>query len=616
MIFNKLGLQSFKSFEKEQVIELGKKGSHFGFITGKNNVDKYLDSNGAGKSTVVDGLCWVLFGKTTRNLKASDIKNWYSKLPCFGWVTFELRGISYKLTRTWKPNTLILTTDGKKSTVEQEDIDELIGLNFKSFLYSILFSQFTPMFFDLGSTDKSEIFANILNLDSWVEHSSLAKTLSNELNSSMLNIDNQISNINGKLEQLDNISFKDEIKNWDSEHDSKLHNLQVNLDETKDKISKLTKILRTFDTKFDGQDDKLENLKKELADIKNDISEVNHRISDLIVEKRGISYKQSEINKNIDKLNALDAICPTCKQPINEKHLDTEIVILQQDINELELDLNSVVRTIEKQKVKLLSLTSIEQKEQNKIDDLQDKINQLVESERHYQNDLKEFSDKLDSLNKYLEHTEQEINPFLSKENEISDQITKLENDLEKFELDYDKINKKYNASQYWIKGFKEIRLYLISQALKEFEIEVNDCLDSLGLQGWKITFEIDKETKSKTVQKGFHVFIHSPNNDHPVKWESWSGGESQRLRLAGTLGLSNLILTRTGVSSNIEIWDEPTQYLSESGVDDLLDTLYERSRKQKKTIWIIDHRSFDYGGFDSNIVVTKNSNGSRVTYG
>jgi DNA repair exonuclease SbcCD ATPase subunit len=153
-----------------------------------------------------------------------------------------------------------------------------------------------------------------------------------------------------------------------------------------------------------------------------------------------------------------------------------------------------------------------------------------------------------------------------------------------------------------------------MAQAIEQLELEVNNALGNLGLIGWSVRFDIERETRGGKVTKpGFHVFIKSPENDRAVAWEAWSGGETQRLRLAGSIGLSNLILARAGVSLPFEVWDEPSTYLSGEGITDMLETLYDRARMERKQVWLIDHRSLDFGGFEDTYTVVATSKGTRL---
>ena len=94
--------------------------------------------------------------------------------------------------------------------------------------------------------------------------------------------------------------------------------------------------------------------------------------------------------------------------------------------------------------------------------------------------------------------------------------------------------------------------------------------------------------------------------------WEAWSGGEGQRLRLAGTLALSNLILRQFDRTCNIQVWDEHLYWLSGSGEDAMLELLQEMAKREGKTFFIVDQHNLDFP-FDGVIKVIKDEEGSHL---
>ena len=172
-------------------------------------------------------------------------------------------------------------------------------------------------------------------------------------------------------------------------------------------------------------------------------------------------------------------------------------------------------------------------------------------------------------------------------------------------------LNAQHAAAIYWVAGFKRVRLFIIEETLKALEMEVNSSLTSLGLVDWQIEFDVERENKSGGVTKGFVVFVRSPDHPEPVRFESWSGGETQRLQLAGDLGLANLIMQQAGLVSTIEMLDEPSEHLSTEGVMDLVETLAQRAIHDDKRILLVDHRTIDFSGFTDTINIIKTEDGS-----
>lgn len=169
-----------------------------------------------------------------------------------------------------------------------------------------------------------------------------------------------------------------------------------------------------------------------------------------------------------------------------------------------------------------------------------------------------------------------------------------------------------HTAVSFWVGGFKRVRLFIVEETLRQLELEINNSLASLGLIDWHIALDVERENKSGGITKGFTVLIHAPGAPGPVKFEAWSGGETQRLCLAGDLGLANLIMERAGLRSTLEFYDEPSQHLSNAGILDLAETLHQRATLTGRRIMVIEHNLLDYP-YTGTITVVKNNDGSHI---
>jgi DNA repair exonuclease SbcCD ATPase subunit len=204
-------------------------------------------------------------------------------------------------------------------------------------------------------------------------------------------------------------------------------------------------------------------------------------------------------------------------------------------------------------------------------------------------------------------------NPYQDLLDKAELSISQTRKQIAATKLDIEAASTTLEARRYWVKGFKDLRLWLIEDALAELEIETANALQQLGLFGWTVTFEVERETQAGTVSRGFNVLVRSPSTDKPVRWESWSGGETQRLRIAGALALAQVVKARRAAVPGFEIWDEPTTHLSDTGIADLLTFFRGRALEQRRLVWLIDHRSHKAGSFDGEYRVVRTSNGSRI---
>jgi DNA repair exonuclease SbcCD ATPase subunit len=166
-------------------------------------------------------------------------------------------------------------------------------------------------------------------------------------------------------------------------------------------------------------------------------------------------------------------------------------------------------------------------------------------------------------------------------------------------------------ALDFWRQGFRRVRLFCLERVLGELTIETRNSLLELGLRDWEITFTATTESKSGVVRLGVQTEMTGPNAD--CKFDMISGGEGQRARLATSLGFANLVQRHAGVVFNLEVFDEPTAWLSEQGVEDLLECLHARALAKNRAIYICDHRSLQHTGFSKILRIIKDDRGSRL---
>jgi ABC-type multidrug transport system ATPase subunit len=84
---------------------------------------------------------------------------------------------------------------------------------------------------------------------------------------------------------------------------------------------------------------------------------------------------------------------------------------------------------------------------------------------------------------------------------------------------------------------------------------------------------------------------------------------------MAVSFALSEVLLSRAGLSPNIEIYDEPTKGLSPNGIADLLEHLRDRALELGRAVFVVDHHSFDRGLFDGTLMITKGKKGSSAKW-
>lgn len=622
LTFNSISLQGFKSFDKKQTFYFSNLEKGLYFVTGDNQVEPQLGANGAGKSTLlVESSCWILYGKTSTNLKAGNVKNWQSKELCEVILDFNTDSDNYILRRTQSPNSLTLSkNNGEAKTVTDEEIVLLLNLDFNSFLYSIVVSQFGSKFFDLQPAEKMDVFASVMedSLACWMDYSDKAKAKKQEIETKIEINERDLSKNSGQIETLQSQDYSTQIDEFESKKNvdialltdqihckdadifnlhSELKKTQIALDDVINQIGYMTEHKNSFQI--------------ELKDADVEVKEVQEVVSNIRAELNLVNSQHQKLTK------LEEGSCPTCQQPVSREHIEKELKILQEKIDSLSQDKNEADELLLDIQKNYNSINTKITDEDKKIKEAEKDKSKYEYTIRNINQDIKRAESDKKSLVNNKKTTEEKINPYKELQVKNAQEIIKLQAKKKEIETELKSLQEDKAIYEYWVKGFKDIRFMVLSEALAGLEISMNNNLQKLGMEDWEIVLSVDSETKKGTTRKGFTVLVKSPTNKELVPFECWSGGEGQRLRLCGVVGLAQFILDRKGIVCNIECMDEPTQFLSTEGIDNLLQILYDRAEEENKKIFLIDHKNLDtFGGFKSIIKVVKDKDGSHIQIG
>ena len=561
------------------------------FFTGENNAA--LGSNGAGKSTLLDAIVWALYGRTTRGLKAGEVISWGAS-TCQ--VVLELTVGDNRLTvkRSQKPNSLYL--DDKP--LDQKELEKHIRLNYDSFLYSVINPQFGVSFLSKSPSEKLTLFSDIMGLDYWLEKSENAADKSLQLERQVTNLTNHIDIQKERLQHLEEIhsTFQENANNFASQREERL-SLK------KKELARVTNDVISLDEKMaDLNTENKERLRKAEATRDQWIDDVAKYAKEHAMCLGNIQ----SLKEQLQECQVLGgSTCPTCLQPVDKFQIQSRVKVITTKLEQRELELSIIKDDLEMVKKYLVKVKI-------KIDTIITELNEAKDK----QMEAKLLHARMTRLEDELKLIKAEENPHLNTVEHNQKRINSTKKSIEIDTATKEKAEAEFEAVNFWVKGFKRVRLFIIEQAFRTLEIEVNNSLAQLGMSDWQITFDIERENKAGGITKGFVVFVKSPVNNEPVRWESWSGGETQRLQLAGDLGLANLIMQRAGLRNTIEFFDEPSTHLSQQGMMDLANLLHDRAITEGKRIWIVDHTSItNFGEFQGVITARKTANGSTITY-
>ena len=131
-----------------------------------------VGSNGAGKSTMLDAICFALFNKPFRKITKSQLVNSVNEKDAVVEVHFDIGPAEYKVVRGIKPNKFEITKNGtvlnQDSAVKDQQVwleQSVLKLNYKSFTQVVILgsSTFVP-FMQLSAPARREVIEDLLDI--------------------------------------------------------------------------------------------------------------------------------------------------------------------------------------------------------------------------------------------------------------------------------------------------------------------------------------------------------------------------------------------------------------------------------------------------------------------
>lgn len=608
--FTSLVIKNFGSFLGEHELDLASFGQGLHFVRGENQQEPRLAGNGSGKTTLWNALCWCLYGRTPDGRRNPDIEPRFGAKATTIVLEILLDDKTHIITRTTHPNSLLI--DNKE--VGQEQVDQLVGISFEVATHTLILGQGRPLFFDLQPKGKMDLFVSVLNLDRWdaradyaSEQTRLLQTKESGLGGELNGMELQLSNLEAMLQ-----TTKGNWVSWRDKQDKEAKIAKENLVKLKAKREAVEVERAGYDLARDGAATEFKALQTEIRRL----AAISEK---LVLDRSPFTSLAGEHKEKARSLRAeLDALgdteeCPTCGQSLKGTNLSKHKAELK--------------KQLEVANKKLTSVTNSRDELIQKWNASQKVLKQCCDDEAHFQDKVDVNTDALNrlapvlaALNAQITQIESNAKKKQIEANPYTDQVTELKRKIKKLEAEHvalderlKRLSEQIERTKFWVKGFKEVRLYIIEDVLQELELTTNAALADVGLIDWQVQYSVERETKSGTVQRGLNVMIQSPRDKAPVKWECWSGGEGQRLRLVGALALSEVLLSRAGVEAKMEVLDEPTRGLSPAGIIDLCEFLADRAKQLSSQVWYCDHQSVESVRFTSVLTVVKTDKGSEL---
>lgn len=614
LIHETLIIDDFKSFRGHHEFNLGGRAGLF-YLKGDNQVYDAEgreaggddESNGAGKSSLWHAFTWCWYGKTQDGLRNPDLQPWDSKGQIAVESVYRYEGRPHRLRRTANPNNI--TLDGEDIT--QDKLDALYGLSFEASGHTVVHGQDRPLFFDLEPRLKMELLVDVLGLGRWDERSKIAKQWAEQIEREIGGLDGDNAAATGALREVE-----DSLATTKANQAAWSDVLQKSIDQRgkqiKEDRAELGKIRKRFDEaalKNESAGVRAVDLEREITQLETYHDDASNKMATQSAKSQAAERKRSELRAEL-RLVEENEECPMCSQTINVRVLGGRIKAQIKEATEACDQAIGIFRTLQSQEINL--------KEQ--LVEARASLRQSREAERESQTTMNVLSPRVSVLEARIRTASTEIEQLRTSENPYGEEMRRLRdrrNELAAKQKKAEAQIKAYTAqierTRFWVQGFKEVRLIIIQDALAQQQLIANSILEETGLIGWSLEYATESVTKKETVRPGIAIFVRPPGVKQQIRWESFSGGERQRLRLVGTLALAEVLLENIGLWVNLQVFDEPTAGLSSRGVADLVELLAEQARYSKRTIWFSDQHVVESAQFAGVVTAIRDRRGSYL---
>ena len=519
----------------------------------KNNHTLIVGSNGSGKSTMLDALCFSLFGKAFRNITKPSLVNTLNNKELLVEIEFSIGPDEYKISRGIKPtifeiykNNVMLNQDAASRDYQKYLEETILKFSYKSFTQIVILgsASHTP-FMQLTSYQRREIIEDLLNITIFSKMNVLMKEKNNQNEKELDKNSYEISRVQEAIKltegHIEKNNFDIEKRRADNLKD--ITEYRVIIDDINENIN----TLRDGTLSIDQVSSSFKELKKQ--------------VSFLINEKEKQESKVKILNKQTKFFEENDS-CHTCTQPIT---IDIKTSIKEKNANRVSQIVEVVDRAetkINEMEVKIVSheetINGFTKKltEINKLNSdillYEDRISNLM---RQNQETFTDFSEENQTLNKYQEDLEVLIN---------------------------DKKRLLINQTQYSIASglLKDngIKAIIINKYIPVINTLINKYLSAMD---FFVNFNLD-ETFNETIKSRFRDVF---------SYENFSEGEKQKIDIALLFTWRDVSRLNNSMSSNLLVMDEIfDSSLDINSTDDLTKIMFDLSKDVN--LFVISHKT------------------------
>ena len=566
---------TFKTIKWRNFLSTGQHFTEIDFTKNKTNL--IIGTNGAGKSTILDALCFSLFGRSFRKINKPQLINTVNEKDCVVEVEFLIGTLEWKVIRGIKPNIFEIYCNDKvidqvsASNDQQKWLEQtVLKMNYKSFTQIVILgsSAFVP-FMQLPTSHRREVIEDLLDIKIFSSMNTVIKEKIRKIRDEVKTLELKKESLFDKVEMQKN--FIEELEKRGN----------ANINANKEKIANLdSEIVDCIKEYTLIEEDVLKNIKKQ-----EEVSGASDKLKKLGTLKGKISQKVSTITVEHKFFNE-NAVCPTCTQEIDEEFRINKI----NDAQNKAKDLQSGYKELE------VAIKEEEDRE-HQFTTLSKEITKLT-------HEVSRNNTKISGCQRQIRDLENEIQKLTNQLKNRNSEHEKLESFQETLHNTYDELAIKKDSINYYDFSYGLLKDGGVkSKIIKKYLPLINQQVNRyLQMMDFYINFTLDEEF-NETVQSPIH---------EDFSYASFSEGEKQRIDLALLFTWREVARMKNSVNCNLMILDEIfDSSLDSSGTEEFLKII--QFVVKDANIFVISHKAGLEDRFESVIKFSKIKGFSRI---
>ena len=565
---------NFKAIKYKNILSTGNAWTEIRLNENKSTL--IVGENGAGKSTMLDAICFALYGKAFRKISKPQLINSINQKGLLVELVFNIGAKEYLIRRGIKPNVfeiwcddVLINQDASARDYQAYLEENILKLNYKSFGQVVVLgsSTFVP-FMQLPAKHRREVVEDLLDIQ-------IFTTMNTLLRERILENKDSINEIKYKIDLLQN-----KIES------AKSHNDSIRKMREKE-VSKLKEKLREQIVLIENEQEAINEIQKEIGSLNESISDktqTKKKQKELEKIDAELSSKLVKLQKDIQFYENHDN-CPTCKQGIEHDFKDATIS-----------DTFKKIKEIQEGREKIQSRLDDIETRISKIDTIENQISEKNLEMSEHNASYRMAMDVCKSIRKDLGEAEKEVEEITNKTIEnLKSELKELHN--EQIQL-FDQKELFGTVSSMLRDGGIKTRI------VKQYVPIMNKLINKyLAAMDFFVQFELD-ENFDETIKSRFRDVF---------SYDSFSEGEKLRINLALLFTWRAVSKLRNSVSTNLLIMDEiMDSSLDSAGTDEFLKIINDLT--SDSNIFIISHKGDQlYEKFDSVLRFQKVKNFSQI---